>query len=332
LERHPNRKEVSDQYGWTAIDPWAAKPIENYKIGNGFSYLNCGSHYHLQSYNISRDAVADKQAEIEMENPVQQVKLAPSWRQNHHFDNHLIFQWLFTIRDLASGPEQLWLECRYRNGSIDSYKGQREPGFTFTLSAGSVDLDTNHSYCHEGWEVNSLQHLALLFPELWKWRCISVSSEHLNRQRFPQFGVHHGYFDFEFFVSAYGLLSKQWQSIVARPIQPYPGLLASFQTVDRWLLGCVRNHPRCLRTDATDLPRRLIDVGPPDGSQIPRLHVRRWWHKEKDTRYAILSHCWGQSVPKSSKLTLQNMRSSHRTIDMSTLARNFQDAILITRG
>jgi hypothetical protein len=41
---------------------------------------------------------------------------------------------------------------------------------------------------------------------------------------------------------------------------------------------------------------------------------------------------WGSSVPDSSRLSLKSARSMQRNIDLRTLAKNFQDAILITRA
>jgi hypothetical protein len=104
LEHHKQRRadfdhnieieEVSDQYGWTEIDPWVTELVYKYEIGDGFSYVDRASHYRLHSYNKRDSAIARKREEIEKDSPTKEVKPGQGrrWRQNHRFNNHEILQ------------------------------------------------------------------------------------------------------------------------------------------------------------------------------------------------------------------------------------------------
>lgn len=309
-------EEPSGWYGWMGIDPWDTTPNQEYEIPGNMYYLDFGSHYKLVGMNAGSGDVQHKQKEIEKSCPPKEFKLGQGrkWRQNHRFDNHEIFQWLFTSGKMSSGPEQIWIERGYQTGSTDSFKGQRESNSTFKLSAGSIAL--NDGYCYEGHKFRSLQQLALLFPGLWKWRCVSLGQ-------------------FEFYSSQDTASPRPWQTITAKPIQAHAGLPFTFGVLHQWLLDCISNHPRCRKMEPAVLPRRLIDVGPPNGTKSPRLYIRKPWSTTKSSRYAILSHCWGTSHPESSefsRLSLQNVNSIQHHIKFSRLAKNFQDAILITRA
>jgi len=111
----------------------------------------------------------------------------------------------------------------------------------------------------------------------------------------------------------------------------------------------------------TPLPTRLIDVGPPDGSQEPRL-ILASSIKTSSRSYAALSHCWGgtpfaQIGPVSSPDSLsliqtsakgmpnnviaggkplttltENIEDRMKSIPMNILPRTFRDAVKVTRG
>ena len=215
-----------------------------------------------------------------------------------------------------TGPEQIWVEPIYRTDSEDLLRGPRAPISAFKLSAGSVALREQARYCLEGHEVGGLQELALLFPGLWKWRYVSFGQ-------------------FEFYVSQDTPLPRPWRTITAKPIQAHAQLPATFGVLNQWLLDCINHHPHCRKTEPADLPRRLIDVGPPDGTRSPRLYVREEWSVTQCSGYSILSHCWGTSHPESSdflRLSHQNMKLMQYKIDFGRLPKNFQDAIVITRA
>jgi hypothetical protein len=103
--------------------------------------------------------------------------------------------------------------------------------------------------------------------------------------------------------------------------------------VKGWLQKCQSNHgSECgwyasSTSDDPHLPTRVIDVGKPgDGSPVPRLLV------SKGTRanYLALSHCWGGQI--DTILKTDCLDEFLQALPWARLARNFQDAIQITRG
>lgn len=104
----------------------------------------------------------------------------------------------------------------------------------------------------------------------------------------------------------------------------------------QWLEDCVVNHPGCrvkkrrlhdaLLGETVPLPSRVIDVGPSDGSQYPRLLET---HGMRGT-YLTLSHCWGTAGVMARTLT-ENLEARKRRIDIASLSANLRDAIITTR-
>lgn len=93
----------------------------------------------------------------------------------------------------------------------------------------------------------------------------------------------------------------------------------------KWLLECRSSHANCSSIKRHCLPTRVLDVGPSDGSIAPRLHQSMGETGE----WATLSHCWGKSIPKM--LTSTTVDDLTKSISMTTLSNNFQDAIRVTR-
>ncbi|KAF7557651.1 hypothetical protein G7046_g6000 [Stylonectria norvegica] len=91
-----------------------------------------------------------------------------------------------------------------------------------------------------------------------------------------------------------------------------------------WVEQCTENHAGCNIADATFTPTRLLYVG--DTSL--RLHLTKG--EEDSKTYCVLSHCWGgvTDIPLLKKNTVAQFV---RGIDINTLPRSFQDAVLITR-
>jgi Heterokaryon incompatibility protein (HET) len=69
----------------------------------------------------------------------------------------------------------------------------------------------------------------------------------------------------------------------------------------------------------------VIDVGPPDGSEIPYLRTSGEQVKE----WVTLSHCWGKEQPL--KTTMQTITDHERGLPLTELPKLFHDAIWITR-
>lgn len=101
-----------------------------------------------------------------------------------------------------------------------------------------------------------------------------------------------------------------------------------FSQINLWLHNCSTTHQRCHSMEAgtsTLLPTRVIDVGPPDGIQNPRLKITSGMEGD----YTILSHCWGRAPLLTT--TLSELDSRVDGISMDLLPQNFQDAVKITR-
>lgn len=99
-----------------------------------------------------------------------------------------------------------------------------------------------------------------------------------------------------------------------------------------WLTACRDNHSDCnsysegVDEDTTKLPKRVLDVSPPDGHGQLRLYETPEGAKG---RYIALSHRWGQTQPlTTTKGTIGNWK---QTIPWKHVPQAFRDAITVTR-
>lgn len=112
-----------------------------------------------------------------------------------------------------------------------------------------------------------------------------------------------------------------------------------FRLVDSWVADCLKIHPDCGTKNRSILPKRLIDVGPIDGSQVPFLLENPETLPENllcatEIRYTALSYCWGLEYcgTKSPLTTTASaIEARKRGFDMEKLPRTIYDAILLTR-
>ncbi|OAL45929.1 HET-domain-containing protein, partial [Pyrenochaeta sp. DS3sAY3a] len=105
-----------------------------------------------------------------------------------------------------------------------------------------------------------------------------------------------------------------------------------------WLDHCVENH-HCQHLTKTpvmqvpwfhQLPARILDVSCFDDSEDVRLAETAFL--DPKLPYIALSHVWGPNgIPDHTKLLKSNITQFHKRIPYSCLAKNFQDAINITR-
>ncbi|KAH6707574.1 heterokaryon incompatibility protein-domain-containing protein [Leptodontidium sp. MPI-SDFR-AT-0119] len=89
----------------------------------------------------------------------------------------------------------------------------------------------------------------------------------------------------------------------------------------RWLETCVQTHERCKQTQVV-LPKRVLDLK----GKNPVLVLRN----DRKEPYAALSHCWGKKPLL--RTTTSTLASRMECMELSTLPRTFQDAILIARN
>jgi hypothetical protein len=102
-------------------------------------------------------------------------------------------------------------------------------------------------------------------------------------------------------------------------------------TISQWLRECYTypEHSRCQKRPPkikAQLPHRVIDVGPPDGSRPPRLLET---HNSVGS-YTVLSHCWGNHQPFVTNN--ETLKHNLESISLLELPKTFRDAVYITRG
>ncbi|KAL5318987.1 hypothetical protein ACEPPN_014055 [Leptodophora sp. 'Broadleaf-Isolate-01'] len=87
---------------------------------------------------------------------------------------------------------------------------------------------------------------------------------------------------------------------------------------------CTQNHKSCQQGDAL-LPKRVLDIGPIDGSVIKLFETR----SGQTGKYAALSHCWGDvHIPRT---VMDNFRNRLSGIDWDELTQVFKDAVTLAR-
>ena len=105
--------------------------------------------------------------------------------------------------------------------------------------------------------------------------------------------------------------------------------LETFDLVQIWVNHCLRNHLVCSSYAelSFDPPTRVIDVGPLDGSQIPRIHISS--DADKNMRCLTPSHCWGDA--NVAKLMQSNYKEFLSGFSGQQLPSTCQDAIYVAR-
>jgi Heterokaryon incompatibility protein (HET) len=95
----------------------------------------------------------------------------------------------------------------------------------------------------------------------------------------------------------------------------------SMKRAREWYDHCRSFHPECVESADRILPTRLLNFS--------KGHLRLCNGADVDisTRYATLSHCWG-NLPMF-KLTLERLQSFKTKIEIKDLSRTFQDALRI---
>lgn len=106
----------------------------------------------------------------------------------------------------------------------------------------------------------------------------------------------------------------------------HTGSEANFRLAKQWLQECASSHSSCPRPAETELPTRVLDVGPADGSKPPVLCATYGKH---DT-YVALSHCWGRVAPLTT--TTKTLEDRLACISMPSLPKTFQEAVVIARS
>lgn len=107
----------------------------------------------------------------------------------------------------------------------------------------------------------------------------------------------------------------------------HTGSRENLRLASLWLQRCLQTHRDCNLGYELEpsLPTRILDVGPPDGSQQPVLYTT----SHERGSYVALSHCWG----KDPLLTTTSKTLSEREtgIPLADLPKSFRHAVYVTR-
>ncbi|MCJ1390280.1 hypothetical protein MMC18_003138 [Xylographa bjoerkii] len=130
---------------------------------------------------------------------------------------------------------------------------------------------------------------------------------------------------FEFYGNR-GFVGPQFadDTMKYRDIQEDPEHDVGFSIANSWITTCLKYHQRCKQTAGRPLPTRVIDVY--DGTRLVDTS------NGLTGNYIALSHCWGtEEIIKTEKATLKKWQSEEGIL-WSSLPKQFQDAIFITRA
>lgn len=95
---------------------------------------------------------------------------------------------------------------------------------------------------------------------------------------------------------------------------------------------CTRDHKFCNEQSETFLPNRVIDAGPSDGSENPRLVINEEWtdvNRRARGKYATLSYRWGTSATVTT--TRDRFEAHLERIELASLPKTLRDAVIVTR-
>ena len=107
----------------------------------------------------------------------------------------------------------------------------------------------------------------------------------------------------------------------------YTGSEPAFFFAKWWLNFCKRNHKACRDFQRMhQLPDRIIDVGPSDGSREPHLRETNGVQKAD---YVTLSHRWSPNLTFTT--TSRNILERMRGIPLDSMPQTFKDSVTITR-
>jgi hypothetical protein len=112
--------------------------------------------------------------------------------------------------------------------------------------------------------------------------------------------------------------------VTTREMQHQVNSSMAFEQAEKWLKEC-SSHKSCGIVGPTQLPSRVIEVSPENDPKTPRLLEST----SIVDYYVALSYCWG---PNQTGLTIEsNIKARQECLNMDTLSRTIQDAVLVTR-
>jgi hypothetical protein len=112
--------------------------------------------------------------------------------------------------------------------------------------------------------------------------------------------------------------------VTARELEHLLTSPMAFDKVKKWLQEC-SSHENCRIAGPTQLPSRVIEVSPENDPSTPRLLES----SAIIDYYVALSYCWGSN--QTGLTTESNLKARLERLNMDTLSRTIQDAVLVTR-
>ncbi len=112
--------------------------------------------------------------------------------------------------------------------------------------------------------------------------------------------------------------------VTAREMEHRINSPTAFDQAKKWLREC-GSHKNCGIVGPTQLPSRVIEVSPENDPGTPRL-------LESSTivdYFVALSYCWG--LNQTGVTTKSNIKARQERLNVSSLSRTIQEAILVTR-
>lgn len=318
-----------DYYGESLVDPWKEEERQqNWPEFKQQCYIDLGGRYLILPTFQEQDEKTRQWRESN----------EPTWKRSrlHNRDSDPGYAWLFALASRPFGPEQIWLECRWRQGNDSNGEpGQRESASLLRLSAGTIhgiSSTSSTKYCYQGSEVGGRERLALFLPHLWKWPVVELSTGVYSGPNDSELGIRlHGLWELEFFRTVQSARLDAWSYITARLVSQQCRSPSMFAQLKAWYQTCITEHRLC-QTTVDAVPRRLIHVGQPARGRSPCLQEMALIWPYHHHRYAILSHCWGKVLKEDDTLRTTNAKRLLEKIDEHKLAKKFQDAIVITRA
>jgi hypothetical protein len=115
---------------------------------------------------------------------------------------------------------------------------------------------------------------------------------------------------------------------VAGLLPPSTHLEHNIAHIRTWLSACERDHSSCSMSSSYT-PLRLLDVGHENSETVKLVELSL--PPDKSTRYACLSHCWGQTRSKHTT-RVDNLAANMTGIPVPELPKTFRDAIDVSRA
>ncbi|KAH7360306.1 heterokaryon incompatibility protein-domain-containing protein [Rhexocercosporidium sp. MPI-PUGE-AT-0058] len=115
----------------------------------------------------------------------------------------------------------------------------------------------------------------------------------------------------------------------------HPSSPCAYDTAKSWIKECSMTHgcssvsPGLDEKSMQTSPARLIDLQafPGESEDVRIVAV-----EDLCMRYATLSYCWGDTMPRGSTTTLDNIQAREERLQTADLPQTLRDAIKITRG